>query len=157
MAPNYALTTPKYTPIRSNATQVLLELVDTMIALGLRYNQTATEEGGYAFRLDPPIHQLLPPMPNAAAASSSQGMLSGCALSAAPQGPRSSGGVSDGGGRLVRELPAAVRQLLGNEVQRELMRRHHVMHSGGASARGADGGCSGAIPFKSPRSQPPGR
>merc|ERR1719482_606935 len=54
--------------------KALLELVDTMIALGLRYTQTATEEGGYAFRLDPPIHQLLP-MSNTAAASSSQGML----------------------------------------------------------------------------------
>merc|ERR1719482_1037983 len=49
--------------------KVLHELVDTMIALGLRYTQTATDEGVYAFRLDPPIHQLLLPMPNAAAAS----------------------------------------------------------------------------------------
>ena len=126
-----------------------------MIALGLRYTQTATEEGGYAFRLDPPIHQLLP-MSNTAAASSSQGMLRGCAPSVAPQSPQSSAGVShDGSGGVVRELPAAVRQLLGHEVQRELMRRHHAMHSGGASAHGADGGRSGAIPFGSPRSQPP--
>jgi hypothetical protein len=143
---------------------VLHELVDTMIALGLRYTQTATDEGVYAFRLDPPIHQLLLPMPNAAAASSSsQGKLGGLAPSAVSQNLQSqqpSTGVSDGGGGLVRELPAAVRQLLGNEVQRELMRRHHALHSSGTSAHGAEGGScgltsSGAIPYGSPRIQPP--
>ena len=39
---------------------------------------------------------------------------------------------------LVRELPAAVRQLLGTELQRELMRRHHN-HNSSSSSSGVAG------------------
>ena len=163
LTPLLTILTPPIKPtamhlLNNDERKVLHDVVDRMIAFGLRYSQTASDEGGYQFKLDPPICDLLPPNPNAleyeaAPMASSFGSPSGASAS--------TGGAADGAA--VRELPAAVRQLLGTELQREQMRRHHAhQQEKRDAANGGDGSSSqdkgspskvgngGLSPFKNP-------
>lgn len=122
LSPLITILTPPIKPVAlhllaSDERKQLYGLVDIMISFGLRYTQSADDEGTYAYRLDPPLATLLPPLPGALPAAGGDG------------------GAAAADGGLVRELPAVVRQLLGTELQREVMRRHHTAHSGG----GGDG------------------
>jgi chromosome transmission fidelity protein 18 len=134
LTPLLTILTPPIKPaamqlLASEERQTLFELVNHMIAFGLRYTQMAEEGGAYVYRLDPPLTDLLPPLPSADAESESDGK-------------------SDG-----RELPAAVRGLLSTEVQRELMRRHHAATADGAHASSA--ASPSTIASSTPAKKPP--
>ena len=122
--------------LASEERKILHELVDRMISFGLRYLQTACE-AGYAYRLDPPLVGLLP-------TTLRHNTLLPCAEDVVDAKPP-------------RELPAAVRHLLGVEVQREVMRRHHAHHvfngqeagGGQASPAGESSACDSLDPASS--------
>ena len=113
--------------LASDERAALYGLVDRFISLGLRFAQMRSDDdgGSYAYRLDPPLAELLPPSPAAAEGGGADG--------------------ADGSGVAGRrELPAAVKQLLSAEVQREQLRRqHHAKTGGGGAADGAAGGGAG--------------
>lgn len=119
-----------------------------MIAFGLRYSQTAVEDGSYAYRLEPPLTDLLPSFSYAArSASDTDPPFKGVAANidkTAAVGSDACAVASH------RELPAAAKQLLSTELQRELMRRHLDTAAGGAP-HGVSGSPSGNGAFSSPK------
>ena len=174
LSPLLTILTPPIKPVAthllaSEERKQLAELVDKMIGFGLAYKQMSQVEGGYAYKLDPPLAELLPPMivESTGEEEDAKEETKGMWQKRADGGwqKRDSGEKPTNGRELPRELPAAVRQLLGTELQRELMRRHHAFQmskdtgGGGASSSGAAGGAIGnggglgTSPFK-PSPQP---
>ncbi|KOO35359.1 chromosome transmission fidelity [Chrysochromulina tobinii] len=65
LSPLLTILTPPIKPgathlLASDERRVLSSLVDVMLAFGLSYQQRSTDEGGYAYRLEPPLAELLP-------------------------------------------------------------------------------------------------
>ena len=140
LSPLMTILTP---PIKPGATHLLAsderallhELIDHMLSLGLRYVQRPADEGGYAHRLEPALATLLPsataphatPAPSSALPASpatpTMARTAGERLSNAEEENGAAPPVNSG---LVRELPAAVKQMLSAELQREVMRRHRA-------------------------------
>jgi chromosome transmission fidelity protein 18 len=173
LSPLLTILTPPIKPgathlLASDERRVLGSLVDVMLAFGLSYQQRSTDEGGYAYRLEPPLAELLPSIeplhepdakPAAPSVSAEEGTGAVVGTGYAP-GASTSAASRDAAGAappvnsgLRRELPAAVKQLLSVELYRETLRRHHGLEKAGG-AKEAGGGLGVASPAPLPATRP---
>ena len=173
LSPLLTILTPPIKPgathlLASDERRVLSSLVDVMLAFGLSYQQRSTDEGGYAYRLEPPLAELLPSVeplhepdakPAAPSASAEEGTGAVVGTGYAP-GASTSAASRDAAGAappvnsgLRRELPAALKQLLSVELHRETLRRHHGLEKAGG-AKEAGGGLGVASPAPLPATRP---
>ena len=90
-------------------------------------------QGGYAFRMEPPLSELLPTAEQLREEASHDAGSASWSSTAGSAPPVNSG--------VVRELPAAVKQLLSTELNREIIRRHHGLEKP-AAAKDVIGGAS---------------
>ena len=165
LSPLLTILTPPIKPgathlLASDERRVLSSLVDVMLAFGLSYQQRSTDEGGYAYRLEPPLAELLPsaeplhepdakPAAPSASAEEGTGYASGASTSAASRDAAGAAPPVNSG--LRRELPAAVKQLLSVELHRETLRRHHGLEKAGGAK---EGGLGVASPAPLPATRP---
>ena len=165
LSPLLTILTPPIKPgathlLASDERRVLSSLVDVMLAFGLSYQQRSTDEGGYAYRLEPPLAELLPsaeplhepdakPAAPSASAEEGTGYASGVSTSAASRDAAGAAPPVNSG--LRRELPAAVKQLLSVELHRETLRRHHGLEKAGGAK---ESGLGVASPAPLPATRP---